>query len=168
MPPDTRLCGGYAAVFQSQNTRESAQRACRRSLKNIYSRTYRKNRRTKAHSRREQKNAQPRRAGAADVLVRQPKYSTCLIIILVYLSLILVAIFHSSMFPLVPIRSSHMSGANTSSARAAGPQGFCGRRPQHCKELYMRRKRTLKVLLDACRGSRDNSIPEPGGTEDRR
>ena len=106
--------------------------------------------------------------GAADVLVRQPKYSTCLFIILVYLSLILVAIFHSSMFPLVPIRSSHMSGANTSSARAAGPQGFCGRRPQHCKELYMRRKRTLKVLLDACRGSRDNSIPGHRGIEDRK
>ena len=146
MPPDTRLCGGYAAVFQSQNTRESAQRACRRSLKNIYSRTYRKNRRTKAHSRREQKNAQPRRAGAVDVLVRQPKYSTYLFIILVYLSLILVAIFHSSMFPLVPIRSSHMSGANTSSARAACSSEFMWPKTTLIT-ICVRRRRPLKAVL---------------------
>ena len=124
MPPDPGSVAATPPFFQSQNPREHAHRACRRILKNFYSRTYLKNRRTEAHSRQEQKNAQSSHAGAADVLVRQPKYSTYLFIILVHLSLILVAIFHRSMFPLVPTKSSHMSGANESSARAAGPSEF--------------------------------------------
>ena len=42
---------------------------------------------------------------------------------------------------IVPPRShdsSHMSGANESSARAAGPQSSRGRRPQQCRENHLR------------------------------